>query len=608
MAITSKKPHQMRGYYNTVFDARLSDYIDETISGVKLKIRFLRVNQRHHSVAIAAVNRLPVNPIRTRVQHVNIQVADLDDMTASYQRVKELGFHMALAVGQHTNDKELSYYAMTPSGFEWEVGWNPIVVDENTWEPTTYQGISIWGHTPEGQTIIDKLAQFKTGVAVAGAPRGQRPGTGRRRHPRQLMRKAPMLRIDTHHHLIPPDYRKALQKAGIDEAGGRALPDWSPRRSLQTMAELNIGTAILSVSTPGTTFLPKPPTPRRWPATSTTTAPGSSRRTPERFGFFATVPMPHIDESVAEAVRALDDLNADGVVLLANNAGTYLGQEGQDDLFAALDARSAVVFVHPADLPGPTVPVSRRSPPTSCSTPPAPHTCWCATAFAASTPTSGSSSATRAGSSRTRRTGWPSRSWPTPAAVPRTASTTSPASTSTPRCRPARPRCRHCSRSRKPGHITFGSDWPFAPVAAGQYFAAGLETYDGLDDGARAAIERTNALALFPRLGTAPQPIPVSGRDRAKAAIRAAGVTGDGESGEREERLGPTAVRNCGECEILLRIRDLTAVLGERLATQNAASGRLMISSSRYSMMPRSPAEVRQHVGGEERRGGDLAR
>ena len=33
-----------------------------------------------------------------------------------------------------------------------------------TWEPTTYQGISIWGHTPEGQTIIDKLAQFKVGA------------------------------------------------------------------------------------------------------------------------------------------------------------------------------------------------------------------------------------------------------------------------------------------------------------------------------------------------------------------------------------------------------------------------------------------------------------
>jgi 2,3-dihydroxybiphenyl 1,2-dioxygenase len=164
VALTTKKPASTRDYYAAVFDARLTDYIDETISGVKFRIRFLRVNERHHSVAIAAANALPLNPIRTRVQHVNIQVADLDDMTSSYQRVTELGFDMALGVGQHTNDRELSYYAVTPSGFEWEVGWNPIVIDENTWEPSTHQGISIWGHTPMGQTVVDKLQQFRTGV------------------------------------------------------------------------------------------------------------------------------------------------------------------------------------------------------------------------------------------------------------------------------------------------------------------------------------------------------------------------------------------------------------------------------------------------------------
>jgi hypothetical protein len=62
----------------------------------------------------------------------------------------------------------------------------------------------------------------------------------------------------------------------------------------------------------------------------------------------------------------------------------------------------------------------------------------------------------------------------------------------------------------KPGHITFGSDFPFAPTAAGKLFAAVLETYSGIDASVRAAIERTNALALFPRLGAAPQPIPQS--------------------------------------------------------------------------------------------------
>ena len=159
VAVTSTKPHQVRGYYDTLFDARLSDFIDETIGGVKVKIRFLRVNRRHHSVAIAAVNRLPINPIRTRVQHLNIQVAELADLTASYERVRALRFGIALDMGQHTNDRELSFYAVTPSGFEWEVGWNPLVVDETSWQPTTHQGISIWGHAPGH---IARLEQFTT--------------------------------------------------------------------------------------------------------------------------------------------------------------------------------------------------------------------------------------------------------------------------------------------------------------------------------------------------------------------------------------------------------------------------------------------------------------
>ncbi|NUO41145.1 MAG: extradiol ring-cleavage dioxygenase [Streptomyces sp.] len=163
VAITSARPTQLRGYFDTVFDARLTDYIDETISGVKLKIRFLRVNERHHSLAIAAVRGLPIDPVRTRVQHLNIQAESLDDLARSYDRVGELGFDMALSVGQHTNDKELSYYARTPSGFEWEVGWNPLVVDEATWQPATHQGISVWGHTPVGRTIVDKLEQFRRG-------------------------------------------------------------------------------------------------------------------------------------------------------------------------------------------------------------------------------------------------------------------------------------------------------------------------------------------------------------------------------------------------------------------------------------------------------------
>jgi 6-methylsalicylate decarboxylase len=329
-----------------------------------------------------------------------------------------------------------------------------------------------------------------------------------------------MLRIDTHHHMIPPDYRKALRRAGIDEAGGRALPDWSPEGSLQTMADLGVATAIVSVSTPGTTFLPDAADAAALARDLNDFGADLVASAPDRFGFFATVPMHHIDESVAESVRAVDDLKADGVVLLANNDGIYLGQDGQDELWAALDARSAVVFIHPADLPGPTVPGV------------APF----AADFLLDT--------TRAAYLLVRngiRRKYPNIRFILSHAggfIPYASHRMAVAIMAETGARPADTLDDFSSfyfdtalsssaaalptllAFAKPGHITFGSDWPFAPVAAGQYFAAGLEAYGALDDGRRAAVERTNALALFPRLGTAPRPVPVSGRDRVKAAMR----------------------------------------------------------------------------------------
>ena len=163
VAITTRDPHGLHAYFTTVFDSRVSDYIDENVGGLNLKIRFLRVNERHHSIAVANVQQLKVDPIRTRAQHVNIQANTLNDLLSAHQRVRELGFPMAWSVGQHTNDRSLSFYCVTPSGFELEMGWNPVTVgpeQEATWAPTTYQGISIWGHTPVGKTVVTKLQQF----------------------------------------------------------------------------------------------------------------------------------------------------------------------------------------------------------------------------------------------------------------------------------------------------------------------------------------------------------------------------------------------------------------------------------------------------------------
>ncbi|ORV26410.1 amidohydrolase [Mycolicibacterium conceptionense] len=325
-----------------------------------------------------------------------------------------------------------------------------------------------------------------------------------------------MNRIDTHHHMIPPVYRKALQKAGIEEAGGRAMPDWSPQASLQTMAELNVAAAVLSVSTPGTTFLPNPADAAALATDVNDYGVELVASQPDRFGFFATVPMPHVDVAVAESVRALDQLDADGIVLLANSSGTYLGEDGQDDLWAALDARSAVVFIHPADLPGPAVP----------------GVVPFAADFLLDT--------TRAAYLLVRN--GVRRKYPNikfilshaggfvPYASHRMAvaimgdTGRSPADvlddfasfyfdTALSSSAAALPTLLAFA---EPGHLTFGSDWPFAPLPASQLFAAGLDTYDGLDSVARQAINRNNALALFPRLGPAPAAPAPSQLDRVR--------------------------------------------------------------------------------------------
>jgi len=51
-----------------------------------LKIHFMRVNERHHSIAVANIRGLRIDPIRTSVQHLNNHVATLEDMIASFER------------------------------------------------------------------------------------------------------------------------------------------------------------------------------------------------------------------------------------------------------------------------------------------------------------------------------------------------------------------------------------------------------------------------------------------------------------------------------------------------------------------------------------------
>ncbi|GAA3614732.1 amidohydrolase family protein [Nonomuraea rosea] len=161
-------------------------------------------------------------------------------------------------------------------------------------------------------------------------------------------------RIDVHQHLVPEPYARWLRSRGVDAPGGRPLPSWSPAQALELMDRQGIATAILSLTTPGA-YLGDGSDAADVARQANEYAAQLAADHPGRFGFFATLTLPDVTAAIAEAAHALDELSADGVTLLANSDGTYLGDPAFDPLMAALDERAAVIFVHPAQLPGPVI-------------------------------------------------------------------------------------------------------------------------------------------------------------------------------------------------------------------------------------------------------------
>ncbi|MCP2259989.1 putative metal-dependent hydrolase, TIM-barrel fold [Streptoalloteichus tenebrarius] len=306
-------------------------------------------------------------------------------------------------------------------------------------------------------------------------------------------------RIDVHHHLLPPEYVRWLRSRGVRDAGGRDLPDWSVERALDLMGQQSIATAVLSVSTPGV-HLGGDREARDMALRVNEFAAECVRDRPDRFGFFASVPLPDVDGALDAVAYAFDELSADGVVLLANNRGTYLGAEEFEPLMAELDRRAAVVLVHPAELPGP----------------PAPGIPPFAADFLLDT--------TRAAVNLVRQ-GVPGRhprirfvlahaGGFVPYAAHRLALSLVPetgrdpvglledfrsfffdtALSASPVALPS------LLAFARPGHVLFGSDWPFAPDPAVAYFTYQLDAYEGLDPERRAEIDHGSARGLFPRL------------------------------------------------------------------------------------------------------------
>jgi 6-methylsalicylate decarboxylase len=304
-------------------------------------------------------------------------------------------------------------------------------------------------------------------------------------------------RIDVHQHAVPPFWAKALPTHGGDPSG-MVVPQWSPESAIAFMDSQLIATGILSLTAPSVVRWDKSERREMARRVNEYTADLVAKR-PDRFGNFATLPVPDVDGALRELEHALDTL------LLANYAGKYLGDTAFEPLWAELDRRQAVVFVHPGQPPlpivagvaGPLVDYPFDTTRTAVQLvlngiveryPGARIILAHAGGFL---PYASHRFAELA------RVFRPDAESPTDilASFQRfyfdTALSSGPA---------ALPSLKAFAGS---GRILFGSDFPYAPAEVGASFTGKLDAYDGLTADEHGAISHGNARTLFPRL--APQ-------------------------------------------------------------------------------------------------------
>jgi predicted TIM-barrel fold metal-dependent hydrolase len=150
-------------------------------------------------------------------------------------------------------------------------------------------------------------------------------------------------RIDVHHHISPPAWVDALKKAKLDNP---LVNNWTPQKSLDDMDKAGVATSIVSPTTPQLNFLgaaDAAPVARE----SNEFARKLASDHPGRFGVFAMLPMPHVDECLKEIAYAFDVLKVDGIGMMTDYGDKWLGHPGFAPVFDELNRRKATVYTHP---------------------------------------------------------------------------------------------------------------------------------------------------------------------------------------------------------------------------------------------------------------------
>ena len=140
LALNARTREESEGFYCQHLGLRLSDRIRADLGVMKVDLAFLRANRRHHSLAVGG-------PLGRAMHHFMLQMNRLDDVGRTLDRARRARL-LTTTLGRHSNDRMISFYLLTPSGFQVEIGYGGVEIDDATWQPCTHDTIAVWGHRP----------------------------------------------------------------------------------------------------------------------------------------------------------------------------------------------------------------------------------------------------------------------------------------------------------------------------------------------------------------------------------------------------------------------------------------------------------------------------
>lgn len=131
-------------FFTRVLGLKASDITN--IGGPFGEMWFLRAaNPRHHSLGLLEMTG------QTGLHHIMVESRNMDDVGISHDRALKAGLPISSSLGRHIGDQMLSFYVRTPTGFDFEIGWDSVQVDDSEWSVQYYDNAAgwvgeVWGH------------------------------------------------------------------------------------------------------------------------------------------------------------------------------------------------------------------------------------------------------------------------------------------------------------------------------------------------------------------------------------------------------------------------------------------------------------------------------